>query len=93
MGAGATGVLATGVVATGAVGATTAQTVSGELTLRGTARPLVFTAKVTDAGADAATLEAEVPIDRIEHGVTVNKVGMIKGPTFVTVKARYTRSA
>jgi polyisoprenoid-binding protein YceI len=65
--------------------------VAGELTLRGTARPLVFTAKVTDATADGATLEAEFPVDRVEHGITWNKLGAIKGPTFVTVKARYER--
>lgn len=65
--------------------------VAGTLTLRGTARPLAFTAKVTDATADAATLEAEVPVDRVEHGITWNQLNGIKGPTFVTVKARYER--
>jgi polyisoprenoid-binding protein YceI len=65
--------------------------VTGELTLRGTARPLAFTAKVTDATADAVTLEAEFPVDREEHGFTWNQLHMIKGPTFITVKARYER--
>ncbi|WP_329139516.1 YceI family protein [Streptomyces sp. NBC_01476] len=67
--------------------------VAGELTVRGTTRPLNFTARITAADANAVTLEAEVAVHRADFGMTWNQLGMIKGPTTVSITARYQRES
>jgi polyisoprenoid-binding protein YceI len=66
-------------------------TVSGELEAAGISRPLSFTAKITEAGPQAATLTAEVPVDRAGYGMTWNRLGMVTGPATAAVVARFTR--
>ncbi|MGR3935083.1 YceI family protein [Streptomyces sp. BRA346] len=70
-------------------GATVA--VDGELTVLGRTRPLSFTARLTEATADAATLTADVEIDRTGFGMTWNRLGMMTGAAAMTVTARFTR--
>jgi polyisoprenoid-binding protein YceI len=65
--------------------------VSGELEAAGTSRPLSFTALLTENTPDAATLTAEAEVDRAGYGMTWNQLGMLVGPTKVSVVARFTR--
>ncbi|MEU0810980.1 YceI family protein [Streptomyces sp. NPDC005970] len=65
--------------------------VSGELTVRGTTRPLSFTATGPGATADEVTLAAELIVDPADFGLTWNRLGMMKGHTTVTVEALFTR--
>jgi polyisoprenoid-binding protein YceI len=67
--------------------------VSGQLTVRGISRPQSFTARVTDADADAVTLNAELTVDRAEFGLDWNQLGMIRGLTTVTAALRFARRA
>ncbi|MDH6137759.1 polyisoprenoid-binding protein YceI [Kitasatospora sp. MAA4] len=73
-----------------ASGADTAA-IKGTLTVRGTTKPLSFTAHATEATADAVTLAAEVKVDRADFGLTWNKAGVIKGPATISISARFTR--
>ncbi|MFJ8106523.1 YceI family protein [Streptomyces sp. NPDC096132] len=66
--------------------------VSGQLTVRGISRPHSLTAKLTDAGADALTLDAEFTVDRGEFGLGWNQLGMIRGLTSITATLRFTRA-
>ncbi|RNG39135.1 YceI family protein [Streptomyces botrytidirepellens] len=70
-------------------GATVA--VDGELTVLGRTRPLSFTARLTEATADTATLTADVEIDRTGFGMTWNRLGMMTGAAALTVTARFIR--
>jgi polyisoprenoid-binding protein YceI len=65
--------------------------VSGELEAAGISRPLSFTAKITEASAEAATLTAEVQVDRHEYDMRWNRLGMVTGPATAWVVARFTR--
>lgn len=67
--------------------------VVGQLTVRGISRPQSFTAKLTDASAEALTLNAEFSVDRAEFGLGWNQLGMIRGLTTVTAALRFVRSA
>jgi polyisoprenoid-binding protein YceI len=66
--------------------------VTGQLTVRGISRPQSFTAKATDAGADAVTLTAEFTVDREQFGMGWNQLGMLRGLTTVTATLRFTRT-
>lgn len=65
--------------------------VTGELEAAGVSRPLAFTATITDATPDAATLTAEAEVDRAGYGMTWNQLGMLTGNTKVNVVARFTK--
>ncbi|MFC9925855.1 YceI family protein [Streptomyces sp. NPDC127190] len=66
---------------------------SGRLTVRGVAKPVSFTARLSDASAGALTLETEFTVDRERFGVGKNPLGMMSGPTTVTAALRFTRTA
>ncbi|MBY8881225.1 YceI family protein [Actinacidiphila acidipaludis] len=63
--------------------------VAGDLTIRGTSRPLTFTARLTDAGPDAVTLSADLPVRRLDFGMDWNWMGSLKDPAQVSVTARF----
>lgn len=65
--------------------------VTGDLEAAGTSRPLSFTAAITDATPEAATLTAEADVDRISYGMTWNQLGMVAPRTRVSVVARFTK--
>ncbi|MEU9167555.1 YceI family protein [Streptomyces sp. NPDC048420] len=67
--------------------------VIGQLTARGISRPQSFTAQLSDASADAVTLNAEFSLDREHFGLNGNQLGMIRGLTTVTASLRFKRSA
>ncbi|NEC91156.1 YceI family protein [Streptomyces sp. SID12501] len=66
--------------------------VNGQLTVRGISRPTTLTARLTDGGADALTLDAEFTVDRDQFGLGWNQLGMIRGLTTVTATLRFTRT-
>jgi polyisoprenoid-binding protein YceI len=66
--------------------------VTGQLTVRGISRPTSLTARLTNAGADALTLDAEFSVDRDQFGLGWNQLGMIRGRTTVTTSLRFTRA-
>ncbi|MER6789982.1 YceI family protein [Streptomyces sp. NPDC000658] len=80
------------VVRAAELGADAAVEVSGQLTVRGISRPKSFTARLTQADADALTLDAEFTVDRNEFGLDLNPMGMIRGLTTVTATLRFTRT-
>jgi polyisoprenoid-binding protein YceI len=65
--------------------------VTGDLEAGGTSRPLSFTATITDATPEAATLSAEAEVDRLSYGMTWNQLGMVGPRTQVSVVARFTK--
>ncbi|WP_128379372.1 YceI family protein [Streptomyces cavernae] len=67
--------------------------VVGRLTVRGSSRPLSFTARAVGASADGVTLEAEFTVDRSEFGIAWNQMGMMRGLTTVTAALRFVRAA
>lgn len=67
--------------------------VTGELTVRGTTRPLSVTASLRDANAEALTLDAEFTVARDQFGMAGNPLGMIRGGTTINATLRFTRTA
>ncbi|HEY1829926.1 MAG TPA: YceI family protein [Acidimicrobiales bacterium] len=70
----------------------------GELEVAGQRRPLALVADVADGadgadgGTDLVTLSATIPIERADYGLTWNKMGAMRGPTTMTIRAVFTRS-
>ncbi|MEU9312846.1 YceI family protein [Streptomyces sp. NPDC048256] len=74
------------------LGADGAVKVSGQLTVHGISRPRNFTARLSQADADAVTLDATFTVDRNEFGITLNQLGMMGGLTTITTTLRFTRT-
>ena len=64
--------------------------VTGSLTVRGHTRPLSFDAKVS-AAKDEVRLDAEVPVNRAEFGLTYNPLRMTSMNNTIVVHAIFTR--
>jgi polyisoprenoid-binding protein YceI len=67
--------------------------VSGGLTLRGVTKPLSFTGRLAEVGADSLVLEAEFTVDRTDFGITWNQMGMLAKPSTVITRLHFTRAA
>jgi polyisoprenoid-binding protein YceI len=65
-------------------------TVTGSLTARGTTRPVSFGATVS-GGDGEVTLDAEVPVNRVDYGMTFNQLGAMATRNTITVHAVFTR--
>ncbi|MFF1439300.1 YceI family protein [Streptomyces sp. NPDC058295] len=74
------------------LGADGAVKVSGQLTVHGISRPQNFNARLSQADADAVTLDATFTVDRNEFGITMNQLGMMGGLTTITTTLRFTRT-
>jgi polyisoprenoid-binding protein YceI len=68
-----------------------AATVSGSLTVRDTTKPLSFDAQVSTPDADHAQLDARVPVNRADFGLTFNQLGMMSMQNTITLHAVFTR--
>jgi polyisoprenoid-binding protein YceI len=66
--------------------------VSGTLTVRDRTRPLTFDASVTMAGDGEIWLDARVPVNRADFGLTWNQMGMASMHNTITVHAVFTRA-
>jgi polyisoprenoid-binding protein YceI len=64
--------------------------VTGSLTVRGRTRPLSFDAKVS-AAAGEVRLDAEVPVNRADFGLTYSPMRMASLNNTITVHAVFTR--
>jgi polyisoprenoid-binding protein YceI len=64
--------------------------VTGSLTVRGRTRPLSFDAKVA-AGAGEVRLDAEVPVNRADFGLTYSPLRMASLHNTITIHAVFTR--
>jgi polyisoprenoid-binding protein YceI len=66
--------------------------VSGQLTVRDQTRPVSFDAAVSAAGAGEVSLDAEVPFNRSDFGLTWNQLGMASMHNILTIHAVFTRA-
>jgi len=66
--------------------------VAGDLAVRGTSRPVNFTATTPELTADAVTLAAEVVVDRAWYGMTWNQLGMLRGAATLSLTLRFTHT-
>jgi polyisoprenoid-binding protein YceI len=64
--------------------------VTGSLTVRGRTRPLSFDAKIS-AAAGEVRLDAEVPVNRVDFGLTYSPLRMASLNNTITVHAVFTR--
>jgi polyisoprenoid-binding protein YceI len=64
--------------------------VTGSLTVRGRTRPLSFDAKVS-AAAGEVRLDAEIPVNRADFGLTYSPLRMASLNNIITVHAVFTR--
>jgi polyisoprenoid-binding protein YceI len=67
--------------------------VRGTLTARGHAEPLDFPAKVTEASADAVTLQGEFEVDRSRFAMTWSPMKVAAMRTRIAVTVRFRRAA
>ena len=66
-------------------------TVSGELTVRDQTRPVSFAAAVSAADASQVALDAEVPFNRSDFGLTWNQLGMSSMHSTLAIHAVFSR--
>jgi polyisoprenoid-binding protein YceI len=66
-------------------------TVTGDLTVRGTTRPVSFAAQVSSVGDAEVSLDGEVQVNRADFGLTWNQLGMSSVHNTITVHAVFTR--
>ena len=66
--------------------------VSGTLTVRDQTRPVTVSGKVSAPGADEITLDAEVPVNRADYGMTFNQLNMMSMHNLITIHAVFTRA-
>ena len=64
---------------------------TGDLTVRGTARPVSFAAQVSSVGDAEVSLDGEVQVNRADFGLTWNQLGMSSVHNTITVHAVFTR--
>jgi polyisoprenoid-binding protein YceI len=64
--------------------------VTGSLTVRGRTRPLAFEAKLS-AAADEVRLDAEVPVNRADYGLTYSPMRMAPMDNIIVIHAVFTR--
>ncbi len=65
--------------------------VTGSLTVRDSARPLSFDARVSAADGPELSLDAEVKVNRTDFGLTWNQLGMSSTDNTITIHAVFTR--
>jgi polyisoprenoid-binding protein YceI len=76
---------------TGIAPSGTGVTVTGQLTVRDQTRPASFDAAVTAAAAGEVVLDAEVPFNRGDFGLTWNQLGMSSMHSILAVHAVFSR--
>jgi polyisoprenoid-binding protein YceI len=68
-------------------------TVSGQLTVRDQTRPVSFDAAVSAADAAGVSLDAEIPFNRADFGLTWNQLGMASLHNILAIHAVFSRGA
>ena len=67
-------------------------TFSGTLTVRDQTRPVTISGKVSAQGTDQITLDAELPVNRSDYGLSFNQLNMMSMHNIITIHAVFTRA-
>ena len=67
-------------------------TVVGTLTVRDQAKPVTVAGQVSALGADEISLDAEVPVNRGDYGMSFNQLNMMSMDSVITIHAVFTRA-
>jgi polyisoprenoid-binding protein YceI len=67
-------------------------TVSGTLTVRDQARPVTVGGAVSASGTDEISLDAELPVNRSQYGMSFNQLGMMSLDNIITIHAVFTKA-
>ena len=66
--------------------------VSGTLTVRDQTRPVTVSGTVAAHGTDELSLDAELPVNRGDHGMSFNQLGMMSLDNILTIHAVFTKA-
>ena len=66
--------------------------VSGTLTVRDQTRPVTVSGTVAAHGADEISLDAELPVNRGQYGLTFNQLGMMSLDNIIAIHAVFARA-
>jgi polyisoprenoid-binding protein YceI len=67
-------------------------TVSGTLTVRDQTRPVTVSGTVAAHGTDEIALDAELPVNRGQYGMSFNQLGMMSLDNIITIHAVFARA-
>jgi len=67
-------------------------TFSGTLTVRDQTRPVTVSGKLSAPGTDQIRLDAELPVNRGDYGLSFNQLGMMSMDNVITIHAIFTRA-
>jgi polyisoprenoid-binding protein YceI len=67
-------------------------TFSGTLTVRDQTRPVTISGKVSAPGADEIALDAELPVNRGDYGMSFNQLNMMSLHNVITIHAVFARA-
>jgi polyisoprenoid-binding protein YceI len=66
--------------------------VSGTLTVRDQTRPVTVNGTVSAQGADEISLDAELPVNRGEYGLSFNQLGMMSLDNIIAIHAVFAKA-
>jgi polyisoprenoid-binding protein YceI len=66
--------------------------VTGTLTVRDQTRPVTVNGSVAAPGDDELALDADVPVNRSDYGMSFNQLGMMSVDNVITIHAVFTRA-
>jgi polyisoprenoid-binding protein YceI len=66
--------------------------VSGTLTVRDQTKPVTIAGTVAAHGADEISLDAELPVNRADYGMSFNQLGMMSLDNTIAIHAVFTRA-
>ena len=67
-------------------------TVSGTLTVRDQTRPVTVNGTVSAHGQDEISLDAELPVNRGDYGMSFNQLGMMSLDNIIVIHAVFTKA-
>jgi polyisoprenoid-binding protein YceI len=67
-------------------------TVSGTVTVRDQTRPVTVSGTVAAHGTDEISLDAELPVNRGQYGMSFNQLGMMSLDNVITIHAVFARA-
>jgi polyisoprenoid-binding protein YceI len=66
--------------------------IAGTLTVRDRTRPVTVDATVSASSPDEISIDAELPVNRGDYGITFNQLGMMSLDNTITIHAVFTRA-
>jgi polyisoprenoid-binding protein YceI len=67
-------------------------TVAGTLTVRDQTKPVTVSGAVSANGTDEISLDAELPVNRGQYGMSFNQLGMMSLDNIITIHAVFTKA-